>query len=177
MALNFENLDARTRELMLSEIDRDVADPQGLYQSAVLTAAGLGSWEALLRQACETGNDSSLAVALGDPGGSYIMARRPDPSTRTGDRKVSSIAATTLAEGEFNRYYMRALCLRAIQEELELEIYRARFSAEPELKSEAMIGTSPDPESFLADLRSHQGREPALGLPHPNSGLSVRLRI
>jgi hypothetical protein len=42
--------------------------------------------------------------------------------------------------------------------------------------SEAKIGTQVDARALLADLRSHQGLEPALGLPPgPNSGLSVEL--
>lgn len=176
MPLAFENLDERTRRLMVDEVDRDLAG-RNLYESPRLTAAGAASWETLFRTACETGNDSLLAAALGAPGGAYINAREPNPRSRTGgDKAVPYNAATTMAEGEFNRFYIRAMCVRALEDGVGLEIYRARASENPDPESEAKIGQSPDTSALLDDLRSHQGVATALGLPpHPNSGLSVRL--
>jgi hypothetical protein len=79
-----------------------------------------------------------------------------------------------LAEGEFNRLYIRALCRRAIAEEADLQVYRARFSSQPD--SESRIGELIDPAALLADLRAHNGQKTDLGVPgHPNSGVSVRL--
>lgn len=177
MPFAFENLDERTRRLMLDELDRDVSEGS-LYESPRLTTAGAASWEALFRAACETGNDASLAAALGAPGGTYINAREPNPKSRTGgDKAVPYTAAATMAEGEFNRFYIRAMCVRALEDGVGLEIYRARASENPDAESEAKIGQSPDASALLDDLRSHQGVATALGLPpHPNSGLSVRFR-
>ena len=86
-------------------------------------------------------------------------------------------AAAVMAEGEFNRFYIRALCIRAIDEGRELEIYRARPSAKPDEASEAKIGDKPDPKALLADLRTSPGVGTALGLPRPGSGVSVRLPL
>jgi len=83
-----------------------------------------------------------------------------------------------LAESEFNRYYIRALARRAIEDGIpELVIYRAKPVSNPRPESEARIETSLLPEDLLEDLRSHPGDEPpVLGVPSgPNSGLSVRL--
>ena len=176
MPLALEGLDRRTRELMLGEVDRDLAEGS-LYESPRLTTAGAAAWEALFRAACQTGSDASLAASLGAPGGAYINAREPSPTSRTGDKAVPLTAATTMAEGEFNRFYIRAMCVRALEDGVELEIYRARASMNPDPESEAKIGQSPNSSALLDDLRSHQGVATALGLPpHPNSGLSVRLR-
>jgi hypothetical protein len=177
MPFNFQNLDARTRDLMAHEVDRDIAEGS-LYESVRLTAAGAASWEGLFRDACAAGDDASLAVALGAPGGPNIEAREPNTRSRTGDDKaVPYTAATTMAEGEFNRFYIRALCMRAIEDGSALEIYRARPSENPDPDSEAKVGQVVDPATLLNDLRSHQGVATAFGLPpHPNSGLSVRLR-
>jgi hypothetical protein len=178
MPFVFDNLDDRTRQLMLDEVDRDLAAEGSLYESPRLTAAGAVNWEIGFRAACHTGDDASLAAALGAPGAGHIVAREPNPRSQTGgDKAVPYNAATTMAEGEFNRFYIRAMCVRALEDGLELEIYRARASANPDRESEAKIGQSPDASALLADLRSHQGVATALGLPpHPNSGLSVRLR-
>ena len=162
---------------MLDEVDRDLGE-ESLYESVRLTAAGVASWETLFRAACEKGNDASLAAALGSPGGAYINAREPNVRSRTGDDKdVPYNAPVTMAEGEFNRFYIRAMCVRALVDDVALEIYRARASENPDRESEAKLGQSPDSSALLDDLRSHQGVATALGLPpHPNSGLSVRLR-
>ena len=63
-----------------------------------------------------------------------------------------------MAEGEYNRFYIRALCVRAIEDSAKLEIYRARSSNRPDPASENLIGGSPDAQALLEDLRSHQGR-------------------
>lgn len=175
MPFNFENLDERVRGLMLSEVDRDVAD-RTLYASVRLTSQGAAAWESMFRSACQTGDDATLAAALGAPGGPNIKSGEPNPRSPTGnDKDVPYNAATTMAEGEFNRFYIRALCVRALEDGTNLEVYRARPSANPDTASRAKVGSSPDPAELLTDLRSHQGVATALGLPpHPNSGLSVR---
>lgn len=176
MAFDFENLDDRTRRLMIDEVDRDVAEGT-LYESVRLTTEGASTWEPLFRAACQTGDEATLTSDLGAPGGRYLRAREPNPRSTSGEEKdVPYNAATTMAEGEFNRFYIRALCVRATDDGASLEIYRARSSQNPDAASEAKVGTRADPAALLADLRSHQGVATALGLPpHPNSGLSVRL--
>ena len=92
--------------------------------------------------------------------------------------RVPYTAPMTLAEGEFNRFYLRGACLRAASEVSRnmIEIYRARPSVNPRPQSEALIGTRLDPTILLSDLRDHIGVDTALRLPPgPNSGLSGRL--
>ena len=90
--------------------------------------------------------------------------------------KVPVTAHETLSEGEFNRFYIRALCLRAIAEESSLIYYRAKQVANPRSETQARIGKLADAQSLLSELRINPGVDTALGLPPgPNSGLSVRL--
>lgn len=86
-------------------------------------------------------------------------------------------AAETLGEGEFNRFYSRGLCARAIAEQVSgVRVYRAKDVASPRSASISMVGQVFDPAILLDDLRTHIGVEPALGLPPgPNSGLSIEL--
>ena len=91
---------------------------------------------------------------------------------------IESGTDETLAESQFNRYYIRALCRRALEDGIEaLVIYRAKPVATPRPESEALVETTIDPAALLEDLRAHTGEEtPALGVPAgPNSGISVRL--
>lgn len=175
IVLKLANLDDLTRTLMVEELEVDVASGV-LYLSPRLNDRGLAEYEQLLRTAFSSGNDKSLADEIRSrnllnateqrrkPGGGFSMVRVP----------VS--APETLAEGEFNRFYARALCRRALDEgAVTLLIYRAKEVAIPRSESQAMIGRNIDPESLLQDLRTHQGVDTSLGLPAgPNSGLSVR---
>lgn len=177
MALYFENLDDRTRQLMLDEMDYDIAHHQ-LHISPFLSGQGQRDYEGLLREALQNGNDETLAEDLREhrrilrtlprrkPGGGYSIAA------------TAENAAQVLAESEFNRYYIRALARRAMEDGVpELVIYRAKSVTTPRPESEARIESSLAPQELLEDLRSHTGDEqPALGVPSgPNSGLSVRL--
>jgi DNA repair photolyase len=177
MALYFENLDDRTRQLMLTEMEYDVANNQ-LHISPFLSGQGQRDYANLLREAIESGNDETLAQNLRahrrliktlprrKPKGGYAIAASPEN------------AAEVLSESEFNRYYIRALARRAIEDGIqELVIYRAKQVNSPRPESEALVETTIAPQDLLADLRSHPGDEPpSLGVPSgPNSGLSVRL--
>jgi hypothetical protein len=79
--------------------------------------------------------------------------------------------------GEFNLFYVRGLCRRALNESIPaLVIYRAKEVCEPRPGSEEMIGSRIDPAATLDDLRNANGAEPKLGFPPgPNSGLSAKL--
>jgi len=177
MTLYYQNLDERTRQLMLAEMEYDIAHNQ-LHISPFLSGQGQRDYANLLRETMQHGNDQTLAEGLRahrrlnrtqprhKPSGGYALAATPDN------------AAELLAESEFNRYYIRALARRAIEDGIsELVVYRAKPAQNPRPESEARVETTLPPEDLLADLRSHTGDEvPSLGVPSgPNSGLSVRL--
>jgi hypothetical protein len=176
MALYFENLDDRTRQLMLDEMDYDIAHNE-LHISPFLSGQGQRDYANLLREALQSGNDETLAQDLRahrrliktlprrKPKGGFAIAATPEN------------AAEVLSESEFNRYYIRALARRAIEDGIsELVVYRAKQVNSPRPESEALIETTLSPQDLLADLRSHPGESPSLGVPSgPNSGLSVRL--
>ncbi len=178
MALYFENLDDRTRQLMLDEVEYDVSHNQ-LHISPFLSGQGQRDYVNLLRDALQNGNDESLAQSLREH--RRILRTLPRRNPKSGGYSITATpenAAQVLAESEFNRYYIRALARRAIEDGIqELVIYRAKPVSNPRPESESRIETSLPPEDLLEDLRSHPGDEPpVLGVPAgPNSGLSVRL--
>lgn len=148
MPMQLEDLDARTRR----------------------------EYERQLREAVADRDDGWLADQLRRPGLLETHERRRTASGVTMAR-VPTNAGETLAEGEFNRFYARGLCARAVEDAVaEVEVYRAKPVARPGAQSEAMLGSRIPAAALLEDLRTAQGVEPALGLPRgPNSGLSVRL--
>ena len=176
MALQLGNLDELTRTLMVEELEIDVANGE-LYLSARLNRGGHVAYEQLLRTSFLGGDDQSLADEIRSRGLLNASEHRRKPSGGFSTVSIPVSAPETLAEGEFNRFYVRALCRRVIGDGVgELEIYRAKAVANPRSASEAMIGRRIDANGLLQDLRTHQGIDTSLGLPAgPNSGLSVRL--
>ena len=176
MSLTYKNLDQRTRVLAAVEINSDVAE-KAIYISPRLTPQGAQLWPSLLGEAIASYDDAWLANALRQKGLINTHEERRKPKGGTTIAQVPATAADTLAEGEFNRYYVRGLCLRAIEDKSPyVEVYRARHSDNPRPESQALIGKRLSPDALLDDLRKSPGVEPALGVPPgPNSGLSVCL--
>src|SRR4026207_1599644 len=153
MALYFENLDDRTRQLMLAEMDYDI-DHNELHISPFLSGQGQRDYTNLLREALQSGNDETLAQNLRahrrliktlprrKPKGGYAIAATPEN------------AAEVLSESEFNRYYIRALARRAIEDGIpELVVYRAKQVNSPRPESEAAIETTLAPGVLAAGPR------------------------
>ncbi|HXZ01619.1 MAG TPA: hypothetical protein VEI03_16610 [Stellaceae bacterium] len=176
MALSLVNLDEATRRFMAQEISRDLY-LGALYISPRLSVVGQRDWPELLQSAARHHDDVWLANHLSL--GNRLNEREPRRmlSGEMTTAKVPVTANETLAEGEFNRFYARGLCLRAIANgAARLEVYRAKAVAIPRTDSPAMIGAAINPRALLDDLRTHPGIDTALGLPPgPNSGLSVKL--
>jgi hypothetical protein len=174
MGLNYWNLDEKTRNLMLAEIERDGST---IWLSDNLNAQGQADYPDLIRAAAHSGTDDTLAAAILGRLKSHEKPRKLKSGGFSKPPLMRSNAHEMLAEGEFNRFYMRALCLRAIEAGIPyLIVYRAKTVQNRRPESEAMIGQHMSPEALLADLRTHQGVDTTLGLPPgPNSGLSVRL--
>ena len=176
MALNYENLDASTRSFMLSEVDFDLSHKK-LYMSPRLNELGAKNYVSLLKEAIEHHDDAWLAEQLRNRG---YMEEHEQRQNQDGDFttvRVPKTAPDTLSEGEFNRYYVRGLCVRAIDEGIDqVEIYRGKPVSPSRPESEALLGKRVSAEALLNDLRESIGVEPALGLPPgPNSGLTVRM--
>ncbi|MRS13260.1 MAG: hypothetical protein EG823_09395 [Actinobacteria bacterium] len=176
MPFEFKNLDERTRALMVDEIDLDAADGT-LYLSDNLSPGGCQAYPALLRTAAESGDESTLASALASCLNSHEKPRKLKGGGFSKPPIMRANAHQMLAEGEFNRFYIRAICRRAIQDGIdEVVVYRAKPVEHARSESEAKIGERVSTEALLNDLRSHPGVDTALGLPPgPNSGLCVKL--
>lgn len=170
MAFNFLSLDQNTRDEMAVEIANDITNNQ-LYLSNRLSLTGLADYPKLLKMAAKDHDEVWLAEQLMEQNRLNQIEQ-----SASGSKRVPINAAITLSEGEFNRYYMRALCRIAIIDNLKLEVYRAKAVNISRISSEEKIGQSVAPKTLLNDLRDSIGVETALGLPQgPNSGLSVKL--
>lgn len=167
MGLNQKDLNQETRRLMIQEIDHD---GQKLYISPRLNAQGKIAWFELLREAAANHSDDWLASQIAHQRLLNLQElRQGKPIAMRHD------APNMLAEGEFNRFYMRGICLRAIELGAPSVVgYRARVSQNPRAESLAIIGKIFEPKEFLDRLRSAIGADTPFGYPgSANSGLSV----
>ncbi|KPV60112.1 hypothetical protein QJ48_07410 [Paenibacillus sp. A3] len=174
MGLNFLNLDQETRRYMVDELEYDLENGT-VYFSSRLNPTGKERYVETLRTSLLNGDDVSLAKEIRNGYLNVTEQRRTKNGYTTA--RVPITAADTLAEGEFNRYYIRALCRRAIKEsKYKIVVYRAKDASDPRPASEAKIGESFEPNHLLKDLRENIGVDTGLGLPPgPNSGLSAKL--
>lgn len=171
------NLDdaSQTREMMIAEMERDIASDT-LYVGKYLSETGKAAWPRLLRKALEFHDSEWLEDALSQ--GDYWLATYPrrNPSGGFTQAKVPVSAPAMLAEGEFVRFYLRGLSLRAMAGGTELRVVRVKEVKNPRPESEAAIGRLVAPRSLLADLRENKGIDTHLGIPAgPNSGLGAEL--
>lgn len=174
MPLQYLDLDPVTRRHALAELDQDLSADRFLV-SGRLRPGAVADYRKLLRDALSYYDDRWLEERL-DPLLVDFEPRRT-PSGGATTARVPEIAERVLAEGDFNRYYMRGISRRAIEEgRAVVEVYRARLSAQPRPESAELEGQRLDAATLLAELRALTGDSLAgATLGRPNSGLSVRL--
>lgn len=174
MEFNFENLDEQTRLAMISEVKTDI-DKKAIYYSKRFTKYGRIKYLALLLDAVKSGNEQTLAKSI-KFNYCFVETEKREGKNGITQANIPKNANQVFAEGEFNRFYIRALAKIAISTNRELSIYRAKDSKSPRPESEQLIGKNIDSVNLLYDLRNNIGVDTAFGLPSgPNSGLSVRL--
>ena len=161
---------------MQDEVEMDISAGK-LYISPRLSPQGARDYPHLLRAAVSSGTEATFAQSLRQPSILNATEESKKPTGGVSIAKIPVTAPDTLAEGEFNRFYARGPCARAIGDKIDtVTVYRAKEVQNPRSESEALIGQAFSAEKLLQDLRQHIGTDTALGLPAgPNSGLSIRL--
>lgn len=168
----FPNLDETTRLLMISELENDMKNFT-FFTPSCLTDFGATIYPRLLLDCFRKGSVDSLISQLAP---SYFRAKY-----LTG-RKVPANSSKMIAFSDFNRYYLRALILRAIEGKHRVVVYRAKHSEKERFESKKLIGKmySGNIELHcllyaLRDVRILFGKNNPVEFFSPNSGLSLRL--
>ena len=169
---HFPNLDTKTRSIMINELERDFKN--GLfYEPSSIKPEYINSYKLLLRKYFEIGHVEGLEKALTP---SFFN------SIDKNGRKASSNIAQTLAFSDFNRYYVRAILIRAINENKRVCIYRAKESLNKRSESENLINkcyfekrTLEQMLRVIRDYRILFSSQSKITFLQPNSGLSLKL--
>lgn len=170
------DLDAVTSTHMLDELRDDLRRGR-VFMSPWLTLDARDQLPALLEVVLTEGTDENLADVFRQPG---VLERfERDERGDLTSRRVPKAAPVVLAEFLFNRYVVRGVCRRAVEDGIaKVEVYRARVARNPRPESERLVGTLVDAKDLLDDLREHADvLESTLGLAAFGSGLSVRLPV
>lgn len=168
----FPNLDNKTRSTMINELERDFKN--GLfYEPSSIKAEYINSYKLLLKKYFEIGHVEDLEKAL-----THSFFNTKDKN----GRKIPSNIAQTIAFSDFNRYYVRAILIRAINENKRVCIYRAKQSLNERAESKFLINkcyhekqTFEQMLKIVRDYRILFSSQSKITFLQPNSGLSLKL--
>ncbi len=170
----FENLDEATRSSMLKAIEEGESTGN-IYYSTRFNQNGNDQWLTLLKQAAQQFNEHWLAYQLESRGLMKDFESAVKPSGGYTIKHIPHTSAETMAEGQFNRFYILGLCKRARAEAItHLEIYRAKERFDPRPESQALIGTFLLIDEIESQLKVTKASFKSQ-LVKPNSGLCVKL--
>jgi hypothetical protein len=172
--MQYESLDPVTRRYALAELDADLASDK-FHISERLRPTAIEEYKRYFRDAIRYYDDRWLEEHASD-----LLVDFEHRRTRSGGQttaKIPEMATRMMAEGDFNRYYMRGVALRAMEEGRDVvEVYRARLSLEPRKESAELEGHRLPAREVLEYLRGESSENPDVAaLGRTNSGLSVRL--
>jgi hypothetical protein len=183
--MEFTNLDEMTRHYMLMELDADVREGR-VAVSPLLTERGRGEYADLLAEALRHHDPYWLASELRSGRRMRIAVEDADVEKLIPE-ELPVFEPDVLAEGEFNRYYVRGMCRRALDEGIEeLKIvklnrgpyanfvYQSGDLPKDEREREVDVAGRVDPGWLLEKLRQDPEAEMDVGIPgEPGSGLTV----
>lgn len=168
----FTKLDARTRSLMIEEMSTAQASGE-LYYSSRFTPTGQTAWATWLLTAAKEHDEHWLEYQIEAAGAMKHLETRAKPKGGYTVAHVPDTAAETLADGQFNRFYIAAICRRAIEDgKTSVRVYRAKQRGEPRPESVALEGSTKNAAALLGEVRS-KDLSLKCDLLKPNSGLSV----
>ncbi|HEY0193139.1 MAG TPA: hypothetical protein VGC42_18605, partial [Kofleriaceae bacterium] len=103
-----------------------------IYESARFNQAGRDGWLALLLEAAKSHNEHWLAFQLEAKAMMKDFEGADTPSGGYTTKHVPHTAAQTMAEGQFNRFYILGLCRKArAAGHTQLVVYRAKAVVNP----------------------------------------------
>jgi hypothetical protein len=154
------------RNLMLEEFEQDVKEDK-LFISNLLNPGSRDKYIYLFSEAILKGDDSSLARTILINGLLNDKISQRDYTGKVKIMKTPKDAHITLAEEEFNRFYMRGVCKAAASQGKSVKVY---MHDKPEFKQITL-----DPVRVLGDLRKHIEIYKALKVPYGSDGASLQI--
>lgn len=154
MELAFTYLDEITRRFMLEEVELDIVN-NTLHEIAGINERGRCIYPALLKKAVISHDSIWLARHLCQA--HYFNCSESEIPSEAGIVSKTAIQLITL--GEFNYFYMRGLCRRALSEHQEsMLFYRVQDAVELLDSPLEQIYIKVRPDLMLKQLRTYVGK-------------------
>ena len=167
----FPDFDEDTRLVMLNELEQDIKNRM-FYEPVSMTSNALCFYKNYLK---ETFSKYDLTYLINK------LERSCFKTYTKNGRKVPKDIATIIAFNDFNRYYIRAIIVRAIRENRSLMFYRAKKSLNKRSESKKIENeviyseqTKKAMLDFFRDYKKLFNSQNTYCLLKPNSGLSLR---
>ncbi len=173
MAFTFKNMSPSIRQIMSAEIAQ-ASQSNNFYLSTRFNNKGTILAANLIAQAANNYCEHWLAYEIESQALMKEYETRSKPLGGYTAAHVPHTAAETYAEGQFNRFYMIAICLEAVTQGKKVKVYRAKPVGNSRGSSNSLIGSEFDPSVLVLELRDVKT---SLGHPllKPNSGLSIEI--
>ncbi len=172
MQYYFPDLDSTTRMLMKKEVDVDIISNLVFYPKS-LPEVNKSEYVRLLTKTIESGSVDSFHFGL-----IPLLSMKVDKNSRKTPKNIAEMVAFS----EFNRYYVRALVLRALCENKVLAVYRAKEVMNERDDSKYLLqkryfgaDTLRRMIDILSDFHKVFNESNPIEFLRPNSGLSIRL--
>ncbi len=171
MGFNFVDLDNITRKYMLDELEVDIKN-DAVFISCWLKEDSATKYIEILKSAITSYDESWLASEILKHN---LLKESVDLNNK--DITIPINANTILAEEEFNKYYMRGVCLRAVKDGTKsVIVYRGQRVTIPSPESQQKLGQELEAETLLDSLRNASDIYSALNVPRrPSPKLTVKL--
>ena len=172
--MQLPDLNADVCHIMADEVQYDV-DNGSMFLSTRLNPSERLNYVRLLRAATLSGSVQWFARELENSG--YLLKKelRRKPNGGLIMVRLPLDAAETIAETEFKRFYIRALCICTIVNENRqaLVLYDTRIIASTLPSVPTWVGKRMRPDLLLAILRRDHNIASALGVPEIHSRLAM----
>ena len=171
---NFVDLNKTSRQFMLEAIE-EAQQSDNIYFSKKFNENGIKQWLSLLKLAASEHNEHWLSFKLEENQLFSLFEGAQKPSGGYTIKHIPHTAAETIAEGQFNRFYILGLCKLAKSKNIDnLIIYRAKESRNPRPESESLINSTISVDEIEEQLKDTQASFKSK-LIQPNSGISLKL--
>lgn len=171
MEYNFLDLNKEIRNLMKEEVLFDLNEGI-LSKSTRFNDEGGSRYSDILFKNIENGDEETLSKELAGLFKTKEISH--DKKGNIIEKDVPVDASKNFANTEFNRFYMRGLCVFALKNNKDLEIYRAKESQNHRAESDNLLGSKIDNiQESLTILRDNKNYYNFIA--KPNSGLSLKL--
>lgn len=155
----FTNPSEEIRKLMIIELENDLGS-NSFYIPKTIHQDKIGEYKNILKEFFKTKSLNEFTTMLKNQFINWFAKQKDG-------KQISNDSDSKLAEGEWGKYYQKAVCQLAIEEEKRIKIWRWKSVSHPKNIEGFEENTKHDPKEFYSKINNYP-----LGA---NSGLTIEI--